>query len=85
MAIDHAMSDVKAGKTGDIPRNLQNIHADTTGFDHRQNYLYPHDYPRHWVKQDYLPDILKGVRYYEWGDNKSEQAAKNYWENIKNN
>ena len=83
MAIDKARADVKSGKTGDIPRHLQNVHADTTGFDNKQHYLYPHDYPRHWVKQDYLPDALHGARYYEWGDNKTEQAAKSYWDNIK--
>ena len=48
-----------------------------------QNYLYPHDYPGHWVKQQYLPDALAGVRYYEYGQNKNEQAAKAYWDKIK--
>ncbi|MBQ9346635.1 MAG: replication-associated recombination protein A, partial [Oscillibacter sp.] len=43
----------------------------------------PHDYPRHWVDQQYLPDALKGTRYYQWGDNKTEQAARTYWEKIK--
>ena len=82
-AINAAMADLKKGKTGDIPRQLQNVHADTTGFDHRQNYLYPHNYPNHWVDQQYLPDALRGVRYYEYGDNKTEQAARAYWERIK--
>ena len=81
--IGAAWADVKAGRTGDIPRQLQNVHADTTGFDNRQNYKYPHDYPRHWVDQQYLPDALKGTRYYKWGDNKAEQAARAYWEKIK--
>jgi putative ATPase len=48
-----------------------------------QFYLYPHDYPHHWVRQQYLPDDLRGARYYEYGDNKTEQAAKAYWEKIK--
>ena len=81
-AIDRACADVKAGRTGDIPRHLQNVHADTTGFDNQQHYKYPHDYPRHWVEQQYLPEALKGTRYYEWGDNRTEQAAKTYWEGI---
>ena len=81
--IGSAWADVKAGRTGDIPRQLQNVHADTTGFDNKQNYKYPHDYPRHWVDQQYLPDALKGTRYYQWGDNKTEQAARTYWEKIK--
>ena len=82
-AIIAAMADLKRGKSGDIPRCLQNVHADTTGFDNRQNYLYPHDFPNRWVEQQYLPDALKGTKYYEWGDNKTEQAAKSYWEKIK--
>ena len=82
-AINAAMADLKQGKTGDIPRQLQNVHADTTGFDNRQNYKYPHQYPNHWVEQQYLPDALRGVRYYEYGENKTEQAARMYWERIK--
>lgn len=82
-AIIAAMADLKKGKSGDIPRQLQNVHADTTGFDHHQHYLYPHDFPHRWVEQQYLPDVLKQVKYYEWGDNKTEQAAKAYWEKIK--
>ena len=45
-----------------------------------QNYLYPHDYPNHWVAQQYLPDDLVGTQYYRYGDNKTEQAARAYWE-----
>lgn len=82
-AIIAAMSDLKAGKSGDIPRQLQNVHADTTGFDNKQHYLYPHDFPNRWLEQQYLPDVLKNTHYYEWGDNKTEQAAKAYWEKIK--
>ena len=82
-AIDAAMADVRAGKTGDYPRHLQNVHADGAGFEREQGYLYPHDFPRHWVQQQYLPDALKGVHYYEYGDNKTEQAAKHYWDEIK--
>ena len=83
MAIDKAWADVRAGRTGNIPRELQNVHADGTGFEREQGYLYPHDFPGHWVRQQYLPDALKGKKYYEYGDNKTEQAAKRYWEEIK--
>ena len=82
-AIIAAMDDLKKGKSGDIPRCLQNVHADTTGFDNQQHYLYPHDFPNRWVEQQYLPDALKNAHYYDWGDNKTEQAAKAYWEKIK--
>ena len=83
MAIDAAVGDVKAGKAGPIPRELQNVHADGAGFEREQGYKYPHSYPGHWVKQQYLPDELKDARYYEYGDNKNEQAAMAYWEKIK--
>jgi putative ATPase len=83
MAIDKAAGDVKAGKAGPIPRELQNVHADGTGFEREQGYKYPHSYPGHWVRQQYLPDELKDAVYYEPGDNKNEQAAKAYWDKIK--
>ena len=83
MAIDAAIHDVRAGKAGEIPRELQNVHADGTGFEREQGYKYPHDYPHRWVAQQYLPDELKDARYYEYGDNKTEQAAKAYWDAIK--
>ena len=83
MAIDAALADVRAGKTGPIPRHLQNVHADGAGFEREQGYLYPHNYPGHWVNQQYLPDELVGSRYYIPGDNKNEMAAAKYWENIK--
>ena len=84
LAIDAALADVRAGKIGNIPRELQNVHADGTGFEREQGYKYPHEYPNRWVDQQYLPDALKDVRYYEYGDNKTEQAARAYWEKIKN-
>jgi len=82
-AIFSAWSDVKAGRTGDVPRELQNVHADSTGMEREQGYLYPHNFTGHWVRQQYLPDALKNVKYYEYGDNKTEQAARAYWERIK--
>ena len=78
-----AMADVKAGRVGGIPRELQNVHADSAGMEREQGYLYPHDYPGHWVAQQYLPDELKNRRYYEYGENKTEQAARRYWDEIK--
>ena len=77
------MEDVEKGRTGDVPRHLQNVHADGAGFERDQGYKYPHNYPNHWVEQQYLPDALVGTRYYEPGENKNEQAAKRYWEQIK--
>ncbi len=83
-AIGAAWSDVKRGRTGSVPRELQNVHADTTGQEREQGYQYPHDFPGHWVRQQYLPDELAETVYYQYGDNKTEQAAKAYWEKIKN-
>lgn len=78
-----AMADVKAGRVGDIPRELQNVHADSAGLEREQGYLYPHDFLGHWVLQQYLPDELKNRKYYQYGDNKTEQAARRYWDEIK--
>lgn len=83
-AINSAAKDVRDGKAGKIPRQLQNMHYD--GEDNKnkgQFYLYPHNYPNHYVKQQYLPDNLVGARYYIPGENKIEQAAKEYWDRIK--
>ena len=83
IALDMALADVKKGKSGDFPRHLQNVHADSYPMEREQGYLYPHDYPGHWVRQQYLPDELVGTKYYEFGPNKVEQAAKTYWDAIK--
>ena len=83
-AILAASEDLRRGRTGPVPRQLQNRHFDGEDNQHKgQHYLYPHDYPNHWVEQQYLPDALVGVKYYEYGPNKTEQAAKAYWEKIK--
>ena len=83
-ALNAAMADVQAGKTGPIPRQLQNKHYDGEDAAVKgQHYKYAHDYPGHWVAQQYLPDALKDARYYTFGDNKTEQAAAAYWERIK--
>ena len=78
-----AWADVKAGRGGDVPRELQNVHADSAGLEREQGYKYPHNYGHHWVRQQYLPDAIKNAHYYHYGDNKTEQAAKSYWEKIK--
>ena len=83
VALDAAMEDVRKGKGGDFPRHLQNVHADTYTMEREQGYKYPHNYPNRWVDQQYLPDARVGTRYYEFGDNKLEQAAKQYWAGIK--
>ncbi len=84
MAINAAMSDVQNGRSGPIPRQLQNKHFD--GEDQAvkgQHYQYAHDFDHHWVDQQYLPDELKDRVYYQYGDNKNEQAFRAYWEKIK--
>lgn len=82
-AIAAAQADIKAGKIGDIPRHLQNVHADGTGFEREQGYLYPHEFANHWVQQQYLPDVVKDAQYYHYGDNKFEQTCKAYWDKVK--
>ena len=83
VALDAALADVKKGRGLGFPRQLQNMHADTYTQERDQGYKYPHDYPGHWVQQQYLPDDLVGTQYYEYGPNKLEQTAKQYWEAIK--
>ena len=84
LAIDAALADVKKGRSGPIPRQLQNKHFDGEDNANKgQFYIYPHDYPNHWTYQQYLPDNIKDVKYYEPGANKNEQAAREYWDRIK--
>ena len=84
LAVDAAAADIRAGLSGDFPRALQNVHFDGADVKVKgQHYLYPHDYPNHWVPQQYLPDTLKDRVYYQYGENKAEQSAKAYWEKIK--
>ena len=83
-AISAAQEDVRKGLGQVVPRQLQNVHADGEERDVKgQHYLYPHSYPNHWIEQQYLPDDLVGHTYYDFGDNKTEQAYKAYWERIK--
>ena len=84
LAIAKASADIEAGITGTFPRCLQNKHYDGDDVKNKgQHYLYPHDYKNHYVKQQYLPDELKDRIYYEFGENKTEQLSKQYWEKIK--
>ena len=83
-AINSAMTDIEKGIGGSIPRQLQNKHYDGEDAEVKgQNYKYPHNYPNHYVNQQYLPDALKDRRYYEYGNNKTEQKYKAYWDLIK--
>ena len=84
LAIDEAMKDIDLGKGNSVPRCLQNTHFDGEDAEVKgQHYLYPHDYPNHYVKQQYLPDDLKKRKYYRYQNNKYEQALKDYWDKIK--
>ena len=75
MAYAAAEADIRAGRGTEIPKHLRS--PKFTG------YKYPHDYPNHWVKQQYLPDDIRDHRYYTFGENKTEQAAKQYFEKIR--
>lgn len=82
-AIWAALSDLEAGKTGDVPAHLKDSHykgAEKLG--HGVDYKYPHSYPNHYVKQQYLPDEIKDRVYYTPGDNKFENAVKAYFQMI---
>lgn len=78
-AIDAAASVVRRGGFGDVPSHLRDSHNPT----HETGYKYPHAFPNHWVHQQYLPDEIKDHIYYQYGENRTEQAAKAYWEKIK--
>lgn len=83
-AVNAAKRDIVQGKSGPIPRCLQNNHFDGDENKNKgQFYKYPHAFKNHYVKQQYLPDEIKDVEYYKFGDNKYEQQYKSYWEKIK--
>lgn len=85
-AIDAAISDVENTECGDIPADLRDAHySGAKKLGHGTGYKYPHSYPNHYVKQQYLPTKIKNAVYYIAGENKTEQAAKKYWDAIKNN
>jgi putative ATPase len=82
-AINAAIADLKDCDALDFPRHLQNVHLDGSGAAVvGQHYKYPHNYPNHYVEQQYLPDALAGHVYYEFGDNKQEQAALQYRQKL---
>ena len=83
-AIAAATEDLKKGKSGEIPAHLKDAHyAGAEKMGRGLTYQYPHNYPGHYVAQQYLPTELKDRRYYEYGSNKIEQAAKAYWDAVK--
>lgn len=83
MAINEAAADVRAGRIGNVPRQLQNKHYDGAEVERKgQFYQYPHDFPNHYVRQQYMPDELLGKVYYRFGENKTEQAALAYRRRI---
>ena len=83
MAIDAALDDLNSCDALDFPRHLQNVHFDGKGAKVvGQHYLYPHNFPDHYVKQQYLPDAIADHVYYKFGDNKQEQAAYQYRQKI---
>jgi len=83
-AINAAFEDVKSGNFGDVPPHLKDASTfENKQLDQSKKYKYPHSYPNHWIKQQYLPDSIKDRVYYNYGENKTEQAAKAYWEKIK--
>lgn len=75
LAYGAASEDVLAGRGKEVPVQLRSPMF--------KGYKYPHDYERHYVKQQYLPDDLKDRKYYTFGDNKTEAAAKEYWDKVK--
>ena len=83
-AIWSASADVAAGKTPDPPPHLQDAHyKGAAKLGRGLTYQYPHDFPHDWTPQQYLPDELRDTVYYRWGENKLEQTAKRYWDEIK--
>lgn len=83
-AIAEVMADIERGITGDVPRHLQNKHFDGEDAEIKgQHYLYPHNFPNHYIEQQYLPNALKNKTYYEFGDNATEQKFKEYWKKVK--
>ena len=83
-AIDAAIHDIESSDTGDIPEYLKDSHyGGSQKLGHGIGYKYPHSYPNHYIKQQYLPDNIRDAKYYVYGDNKTEKAAEKYWSLIK--
>ncbi len=84
LAIDAAMADIEKRDTGDVPEHLKDSHySGAEKLGHGTEYKYPHSYPNHYIPQEYLPKNIGDTKYYEYGDNKTEQTAKQYWDKIK--
>lgn len=84
IAINEAMADVKSGNYSDIPPHIKDAHySGAVKIGHGLDYKYPHDFPNHYTPQQYLPDKIKNKVYYHYSDNKTENAARAYWEKIK--
>ena len=85
VAIDKAMESISSKDTGTVPEHLKDSHySGAKELNHGIGYMYPHSFPNHYVKQQYLPDRIKNEIYYEYGENKFERATKEYWDKIKN-
>ncbi len=84
LAIDSALNDLENLTIGDIPKALKDAHySGACKMGRGLEYKYPHNYPNHYVKQQYLPDNIKNKVYYEYGNNKFEKATKDYWDRVK--
>ena len=84
-AIDMALYDLDNIETGDIPIHLKDAHyAGAKKLGRGVEYKYPHNYPYHYVEQQYLPDAIADKKYYVPGKNKNESAFDSYWKNLKN-
>ena len=85
MAVSRAMEAVKGGALGPIPVHLQDRHYQGAAkLGHGEGYLYAHDYPHHYVKQQYLPDGMEGSVFYEPSDNGLEKKIKEHLNWLKN-
>ena len=84
LSIDAALSDVRQGKSGNIPSHLQDAHYQgAQKLGRGMNYQYPHNYPNHWVKQQYLPDTLKHTQYFHPDPtSKFEEALKEQYKKF---
>ncbi|MGI6031157.1 MAG: replication-associated recombination protein A [Eubacteriales bacterium] len=84
LAMDQALADVEAGLAGEVPDHLKDAHySGASKLGRGLTYRYPHDYPNHYVEQEYLPESLRGRRYFTWGDSRTERAAREYWQRLR--
>ncbi|HHV71477.1 MAG TPA: replication-associated recombination protein A, partial [Clostridia bacterium] len=79
LGIDNALKDLKTKPTGQVPNHLRDNHySGAIKFGYGKDYKYPHDYPGNFIPQQYLPDELKGVRYYNPSNNGLEVRIKQF-------